>query len=67
MCFLDITQTAVHGDLFHPICYVPFVGQYGVRLRVDSSPIDEVTAGFGVVSTDHATGLGPRGETISRG
>lgn len=30
MCFLDITQTAVHGDLFHPIWYVPFVGQYAV-------------------------------------
>lgn len=30
MCLLDITQTAVHGDLFHPIWYVPFVGQYAV-------------------------------------
>jgi hypothetical protein len=30
MCLLDITQTAVHGDLFHPVWYVPFVGQYAV-------------------------------------
>jgi hypothetical protein len=30
MCFLDIAQTAVHGDLFHPILYLPFVGQYAV-------------------------------------
>jgi hypothetical protein len=30
MCLLDITQTAVHGNLFHPIWYVPFVGQYAV-------------------------------------
>jgi len=30
MCLLDITQTAVHGDLFHPIWYVPFVGHYAV-------------------------------------
>src|SRR2546429_2876748 len=28
MCLLDIAQTAVHGDLFHPIWYVPFVGHY---------------------------------------
>lgn len=30
MCFLDITQTAVHGELFQPAWYVPFVGQYAV-------------------------------------
>ncbi len=30
MCLLDIAQTAVHGDLFHPIWYVPFVGQYAL-------------------------------------
>ena len=23
-----LSQTAIHGDLFHPIWYVPFVGQY---------------------------------------
>jgi hypothetical protein len=28
MCLLDITQTAIHGDVFHPIWYLPFVGQY---------------------------------------
>ena len=27
MCVLDIAQTAIHGDLFHPIWYLPFVGQ----------------------------------------
>jgi hypothetical protein len=30
MCLLDMAQTAVHGDLFRPIWYVPFVGQYAV-------------------------------------
>ncbi|MFZ0917841.1 MAG: hypothetical protein WAN04_13170 [Candidatus Udaeobacter sp.] len=30
MCFLDIAQTAVHGELFQPIWYVPFVGQYAL-------------------------------------
>ena len=28
MCVLDIAQTAIHSDLFHPIWYLPFVGQY---------------------------------------
>jgi hypothetical protein len=30
MCFLDIAQTVVHGELFEPIWYVPFVGQYAL-------------------------------------
>jgi hypothetical protein len=30
MCFLDIAQTAIHGDIFHPIWYVPFAGQYAL-------------------------------------
>jgi len=30
MCFLDIAQTALHGELFQPIWYVPFVGQYAL-------------------------------------
>jgi hypothetical protein len=30
MCLLDIAQTAVHGDLFHPVWYVRFVSQYAV-------------------------------------
>ena len=29
-CLLDIAQTAIRRDLFHPIWYVPFVGQYAV-------------------------------------
>ena len=29
-CLLDIALTAIRGDLFHPIWYVPFVGQYAV-------------------------------------
>jgi hypothetical protein len=29
-CLLDIAQTAIRGDLFHPIWSVPFVGQYAV-------------------------------------
>jgi len=30
MCLLDVTQTAIHGDIFHPIWYLPFIGQYAV-------------------------------------
>jgi len=30
MCLLDITQTAVRGELAHPIWYVPFVSQYAL-------------------------------------
>ena len=29
-CLLDIAQTAIRGDLFHPIWYVPFVSHYAV-------------------------------------
>jgi hypothetical protein len=28
MGLLDIAQTAIHGDLFHPVWYLPFVGHY---------------------------------------
>ena len=28
MCVLDIVQTAIRGELLHPIWYVPFVGHY---------------------------------------
>src|SRR6266481_5517704 len=34
MCVLDIAQTAIHGDLFHPVWYVPFVGQYAMLAAV---------------------------------
>ena len=30
MCLLDILQTAIHGDLFDPIWYLPFVGHYAL-------------------------------------
>ena len=30
MCLLDLAQTAVHGELFQPVWYVPFVGQYAL-------------------------------------
>ena len=30
MCLLDIAQTAVRGELAHPIWYVPFVSQYAL-------------------------------------
>ena len=30
VCLTDITQTAIRGDLFHPIWYVPYVGQYAI-------------------------------------
>jgi len=34
MCFLDIGQTAIHGELFQPVWYVPFVGHYAVLAGV---------------------------------
>jgi hypothetical protein len=34
MCVLDITQTGIHGDLLHPIWYLPFVGQYAVLAAI---------------------------------
>jgi hypothetical protein len=30
VCVLDVTQTAIRGDIFHPIWYLPFVGHYAV-------------------------------------
>jgi hypothetical protein len=30
MCLLDIVQTAIRGELFRPIWYFPFVGQYAL-------------------------------------
>ena len=30
VCLLDVAQTGIRGDLFHPVWYVPFVGQYAV-------------------------------------
>lgn len=30
VCLADITQTAIRGDLFHPVWYVPYVGQYAL-------------------------------------
>jgi hypothetical protein len=30
MCLLDIAQTATRSELFQPIWYVPFVGQYAL-------------------------------------
>src|SRR3954470_2838991 len=34
MCCLDIAQTAIHGDLLHPIWYVPFVGHYAILAAI---------------------------------
>ena len=34
MCVLDIVQTAIHGDLLHPIWYVPFIGHYAVLAAI---------------------------------
>jgi len=28
MCLLDIVQTAIHADLFHPIWYLPYASHY---------------------------------------
>jgi len=30
MCLLDIAQTAIRGDVFHPVWYLPFVSQYAL-------------------------------------
>lgn len=34
MNLLDAAQTAIHGDLFHPVWYLPFVGQYALLAAV---------------------------------
>jgi hypothetical protein len=34
MCLLDIVQTGIHADLFHPIWYLPFIGQYAVLAAI---------------------------------
>ena len=34
MNLLDAAQTAIHGDLFHPAWYLPFVGQYALLAAV---------------------------------
>jgi hypothetical protein len=34
MCMLDIAQTAIHGDLFHPVWYVPFIIQYAMLAAI---------------------------------
>jgi hypothetical protein len=30
ICVFDILQTAIRGDLFHPVWYLPYVGHYAV-------------------------------------
>jgi hypothetical protein len=30
MCLLDIVQAAIHGDLFHPVWYLPYASHYAV-------------------------------------
>ena len=30
MCVLDIAETAIRGELFHPVWYFPFVSQYAM-------------------------------------
>lgn len=30
MCVLDIVQAGMHGDLFHPVWYLPFAGHYAL-------------------------------------
>jgi hypothetical protein len=68
MCLLDITQTAIHGDIFHPIWYLPFVGSIrGTGWRWTHCPPAWLRPVFRVVPANHAAGLGARGETISRG
>src|SRR6516225_9968438 len=34
MCLFDIVQTGIHEDLFHPIWYLPFIGQYTVLAAI---------------------------------
>jgi len=34
MMVLDIVQTAIHGDLLHPIWYVPFAGHYAALAAI---------------------------------
>jgi hypothetical protein len=67
MCVLDIAQTAIHGDLFHPIWYVPLCRSLcrpgGRRSRCASPGLRSLLR---VVPADHAANRGPAGTEISR-
>jgi hypothetical protein len=30
MCVLDVVQTAIRGDIFHPVWYLPYASQYAI-------------------------------------
>src|SRR5205814_2034416 len=68
MCALDIAQTAIHGDLLHPVWYVPFIGHYALlgRHRSHCAPT-RLRSFLCVVSTNHAASLGAPRKAVSRG
>src|SRR5207247_53396 len=58
MCLLDLAQTAVHGELFQPVWYVPFVGQFASCWRRSHSQPTRLRSVFRVVPTGHNAGVG---------
>ena len=67
MCVLDIAQTAIHGDLLHPIWYVPFVGHYAVLAAIGLFAHRRGYDRFFARSPDdYAANLGAAGKEISR-
>ena len=67
MCVLDIAQTAIHGDLLHPIWYVPFIGHYAVLAAIGlvahRRGYDRFFAWYQLLTL---LSLGPAGKEISR-
>ena len=66
MCVLDIAQTAIHGDLFHPVWYSSLCrsirdagGHRSFR------PPTRIRSLLRLVSTDHVADLGADGKKIS--
>ena len=53
MCLLDITQTAIRGDVFHPVWYLPFVSQSAsLPAAASSLDVEAITAGKSVLGDE---------------
>ena len=67
VCLLDVAQTVIRGDLFHPVWYVPFVGQYAVLAGSGLVVAPRLRPLLRVVSTNYCVGLVARGKKIPGG
>lgn len=67
VCLLDVARTGIRGDLFHPVWYVPFVGQYAVLAGSGLVVAPRLRPLLRVVSTNYCVGLVARGKKIPGG